>query len=403
MSEIPAVDPSLSSGRHWARQPVWTGAASLGLGMLVTFLSLVVTGGDASRMVRAAPPWTDPAEAPRSLTVLQDGDGYDGQFFYRLALDPLAIDEEIAGVTHDVPALRTARITYPALTWLFSLGGQVSLVPWALVFLNVLAMGGLGWAAAHLALFVGRSACWGLLAALHPGFIYSLTFDLAEVVTCMFGLGALVALHRGKLGLSMVALVAAALARETGLVFALAMLIAAVVPNREADYRNPERSGQAAVALGAIAFFVMWQLVVAARIGQVPVLSSAGNNLQLPFAGLLAARAAFLPPIDSGVALRLVTLALILLVALGAGFGARHAPTVLTLGWLGALTVLIVSSEYLWPGATGFARASSEAVVLGVIVAGAGITVISRALQGALVAAMPAVWGLTLVAQLSKL
>lgn len=374
------------------------------LGMLLAALALVATGGDASRMVRAAPPWTDPAEAPSELTVLNDGDGFDGQFFYRLTLDPLATDEKVAGITYDIPALRTARITYPALTWLLSLGGQVSFLPWALIGINILALGGLGWAAAHLAVSVGRSAAWGLLTALHPGFVYSSTFDLAEIVTCMFGLGALVAFQRGKSVLSVLALVAAALSRETGLVFALAILAATVFPGGGAARSAiRERWKSAVVALTAIASFVLWQLVVAARMGRVPVLSSAGNNLQLPFAGLLGARDAFLPPIDSGVALRVVTLSLIVLVALAAGLRARRAPTVLTLGWLSALAVVTVSSEFVWAGATGFARASSEAVVLGVIVAGAGTTRSSRALRWALVVAMPAVWGLTLVAQLGKL
>ena len=395
----------MTVGRHLARRPVWIGAAALVLGVLVAVLSLVAAGGDASRLVRAAPPWTEPATAPVELTVLEDGDGFDGQFFYRLSLDPLATGEgEVAGVTYDIPALRTARITYPALTWVFSLGGQVSLLPWALIAVNVLALGGLGWAAAHLAVSVGRSAPWGLLAALHPGFVYSLTFDLAEIVTCMFGVAALVALQRGRWALSVVALIAAALSRETGLVFPLAVLMAAVLPNIGARRRGREqRSREAVVALTAVLSFLLWQLLVAARTGVLPVLSSAGNNLELPFAGLLGALEAFLPPIDSGVALRVVTLSLIVLVGLAAGVGVRRAPTVLVWAWLGALAVVAVSSDFVWAGATGFARASSEAMVLGVLVAGAGTTGLSRGVRSAMVVAMPVVWGLTLLAQLGKL
>lgn len=395
----------MTTGRQLARRPVVIGAAALGLGMLVALSSLVAAGGDASRLVRAAPPWTDPATAPPELTVLGDGDGFDGQFFYRLSLDPRATGEgELAGVTYDIPALRTARITYPALTWVLSLGGQTSLVPWALILVNVLALGGLGWAAAHLAVSVGRSAGWGLLATLHPGFVYSLTFDLAEIVTCMFGLGALVAVQRGRPVLGVVALVAAALSRETGLVFALAILLAAALPNVGAGrLGSAHRSRQAVVALTAIVSFILWQLLVAARTGELPVLSSAGNNLELPFAGLLGTLDAFLPPLDGGVALRVVTLALLVLVGLAAGLGVRRAPAVLMWAWLGALAVVAVASDFVWAGATGFARASSEAVVVGVLVAGAGTTRLSQALRSAMVVAMPAVWGLTLVAQLGKL
>ena len=186
--------------------------------------------------------------------------------------------------------------------------------------------------------------------------------------------------------------------------FALAILVAAALPNIGAGRgASATRRRQAVVALTAIVSFVLWQLLVAARTGELPVLSSAGNNLELPFAGLLGTLDAFLPPIDSGVALRVVTLSLLVLVGLAAGLGARRAPAVLMWAWLGALAVVAVSSDFVWAGATGFARASSEAVVVGVLVAGAGTTRLSQALRWALVVAMPAVWGLTLVAQLGKL
>src|ERR1017187_2788929 len=47
--------------------------------------------------------------------------GYDGQFFYRLALSPLNFHHTAYGITMDRP-YRYMRIGYPAVTWLFSLG-----------------------------------------------------------------------------------------------------------------------------------------------------------------------------------------------------------------------------------------------------------------------------------------
>ncbi len=75
--------------------------------------------------------------------------GYDGQFFYRLALNPLNFHHTAYGITMDRP-YRFMRIGYPALTWLVS-AGQHSLVPVMLVVVNIAAIGALGYLGARFA------------------------------------------------------------------------------------------------------------------------------------------------------------------------------------------------------------------------------------------------------------
>ena len=77
--------------------------------LLLVGATIVRSDGDVSRLVHAAPPWTDPVRAPGSLTVQETSEGFDGQFFYRLGVDPWSTDRQVAGVTYDLPSLRNAR------------------------------------------------------------------------------------------------------------------------------------------------------------------------------------------------------------------------------------------------------------------------------------------------------
>ncbi|KGE85624.1 MAG: hypothetical protein ACE362_05190 [Phaeodactylibacter xiamenensis] len=82
-------------------------------------------------------------------------DGYDGQFFYALALHPFeritatfnppsenSLDRPFAsGIRIDNPVLRTKRIGYPLLAWAANGFGQGGYLPFALVLINILGIG----------------------------------------------------------------------------------------------------------------------------------------------------------------------------------------------------------------------------------------------------------------------
>ncbi|MCD4686891.1 MAG: hypothetical protein K8S97_13245, partial [Anaerolineae bacterium] len=65
---------------------------------------------------------------------LEDSAGYDGQFGYYIARDPLASPDCL-----DVPAYRMQRILLPALGRMLSLG-QAAAIPWAFVVINLVAL-----------------------------------------------------------------------------------------------------------------------------------------------------------------------------------------------------------------------------------------------------------------------
>jgi hypothetical protein len=160
--------------------------------------------------------------------------GYDGQFCYYIALDPVNAPAYI-----DVPAYRYTRILYPMTARLLALG-QPALIPYTLILVNWLAIGGGTLAlAAWLrrkgagASAAGASPWFALAFGLYPGLFISLQRDLNEPLAY-----ALVALAiylfdfggRGRLFWAGIAFALAALTRESAaffaLVYGLAVLLA---------------------------------------------------------------------------------------------------------------------------------------------------------------------------------
>src|SRR4051812_48413098 len=68
---------------------------------------------DLSSFIVAGDRYCDASRVPRGLTVLKASDGFDGQFYYRLALNPFTSQREEFGITLDAPALRHQRVLYP--------------------------------------------------------------------------------------------------------------------------------------------------------------------------------------------------------------------------------------------------------------------------------------------------
>ena len=200
---------------------------------------LAVFDGDPSGFVAAGDGATDPAAAPDSLLVTAGTDGYDGQAYYRLARDPLTDRVTAGGTAFTRPAYWQTRIGYPAAAWVVSAGGREALVPAALVLVNLLAVLALTLLAARLARDAGRSAWWGAVPACWAGYVVGVGQDLTEPLAGALLLGALVAARAGRHGPAALALTAAALTRETTLVLAVAVLLAAVAHRARLAARTP--------------------------------------------------------------------------------------------------------------------------------------------------------------------
>lgn len=255
------------------------GPALLGLvWAAIVVATFVAPTGDLSRFVGASPPWTDPAARPAGLAIAEQG--YDGQFYYRLALDPFTDQPTDRGITFDRPAYRQQRILYPLLAWVAS-GGDERRAPLALVLVNVAAMFAIGWVGGVIAKSAGRHALWGVLFAAYPGFVVSLTNDLTEIVAAALVLGALGLLRSRRDALAVLGLAGAALARETTLLLAVAVALARGV----AAPRGPRSWLPFALPL---LLLLAWQAVLGVRWGAVPA-GQSGEAFDPPFLGILAA------------------------------------------------------------------------------------------------------------------
>lgn len=375
---------------------------------LFVLLRLLAHGGDPGVFVHAGDRFTDPA-GRSGLEVVADSSGYDGQFSYRLARAPLSTAERVDGVAFDRPVDRTARIGYPGLVWIASAGGQRALVPWALVAVNVAAIGVVAAAAAVLARDANRSPWFGLVAAAAPGLVVALSRNLTEAVAAAALAVALVLLRRRRFGAAAAAITFGALTRETVLLLALALVGAAVlaaVPrgwwparlnalrSRVVD-RDPVPAWVGLVPLAAYAGWRTWLGIAwdapAGHGGDDPV-----NGLTVPFVAPLRQVVAFLGDAGDPVALiQLAALALIAAAVVVAG-RAAVAPEGDTdpgsddaVGVVRgherlavALAVAMLVSLTTWDRAVVFLRYPTDVLILGAaVVPAAGAALARRSVQ----------------------
>ena len=164
----------------------------VGLLLLLTFVSgrYLIGGKDFSYFFVAGTDFVDNTQTPTPV-IVQPGQGYDGQFFYRYALNPIDFSKTNYGVTVDFVSYRIQRICYPTLAWIFSFGGTPQLVPFALVLVNILAFLGILIFVQKLIQLTQSSIDNLVLPLFLFGIYMSVAKDLSEVTELFFYIGAL--------------------------------------------------------------------------------------------------------------------------------------------------------------------------------------------------------------------
>ncbi len=270
-----------------------------------------------------------PAQLPAGMP-LRAAYGYDGQFFYRLAINPFNFSHTAYGITVDQP-YRFMRVGYPMLTWLFS-AGEAALVPVMLVVVNVVALGALGWLGGHIARPGGRHAAWGLLLPGYFGLVTSLSRDTAKPAAAAFMVAGLLAVRARRPALAAGLLAFAVLTRETAMVAVAAL---AVVRWPRSRRSRPDRDDLAWFVPAAV--FAAWQVLVYAVIGVFPLTADGSRNAGAPFFAALDAIRYNLGHIDwasyDGVARWLAELAVLMLFAVAALCSLRTTRRRPTSGW----------------------------------------------------------------------
>jgi len=259
-------------------------------------------GGDPRGFIQSGSRFAHPAAVQAVPQVSESG--YDGQFYATLATDPLLRrDETVASL--DSAAYRARRIMAPLAAWLLALGS-----PAAATFTYPLVcwLGGL-LAVAVLARWLrqrGEAAWWALVVAASAGFATSTLRATPDAAAAGLTVLALWAWREHRRGLALVALAMACLTRETSLLAAPLLALAA--------WREGSRRWAAALAAVPVGLVAAWHLLLLQRLGRgVLAAMAGGNNVSFPGAALLRKLQAPADPIEwfamAGVVLALAAIA----------------------------------------------------------------------------------------------
>jgi hypothetical protein len=243
--------------------------------------------GHLSLFIMAGHTYTHRAQLPPGLRLVPSA-GYDGQFYYRLALDPFNWHATAFGITMD-QSYRYTRIGYPVLAWIFSLG-QHQLVPVVLVVLNLFGVAAMAMLGGAFARQSGRHALWGLAFALYFGLVISVGRDTAEPLAEACMLGGLLAYRRGTGRMYLLATVLftyGAITRETILFAPAAIAVTRLI----AIARRRANPGLADLTwvVPAVGYGLVEVVAHFVLKGELPLLANGSRNLATPFTALVDA------------------------------------------------------------------------------------------------------------------
>ena len=327
--------------------------------------------GHLNLFIMAGHVYTHRAELPRGL-LLVPAAGYDGQFYYRLALDPANWHATAFGITMD-QSYRYTRIGYPLLAWIFSLG-QHQLVPVVLVALNLLGVAAMALLGGMFARESGRHALWGLAFAAYFGLVISVGRDTAEPLAEACMLGGLLAYRRDTTPMYLLATALftyGAITRETILYAPAAIAVTRLI----AIARRRATPGLADLTwvVPAVGYGLVEVAVHVVVKGEFPLLANSSRNLTVPFTALVDAlkydaahiNTAHLSPVDISL-LEYATLAIFILAGLAVLF-VTTAPAHERLAFVFFVLQLGLLSSQIWTSTFGDGRSLIEPYLMALV------------------------------------
>ena len=241
-----------------------------------------VACGDFTYFFVAGTDFVDPMATPAPVWV-QEGQGYDGQFFYRYALNPFDFTETNYGINVDLVPYRIQRVAYPLLTWIFSFGGVPFLVPYMLVLINVLAFFGILFFVNSFIKMLPGFGGTSYAPLLLCGLYMSLARDLSEVTELFFFVGALYHLYRNSLWKFSLFATLTLLSRETAIIAMLPIVLLTLYNN----YRLKAAITGMGYLLLPFVVFACWKFIILTQTQAGPAIAGSGN-LGWPFVGMIA-------------------------------------------------------------------------------------------------------------------
>jgi len=283
--------------------------------------------------------------------------GYDGQFVYFIALDPLNARYYV-----DLPSYRYTRILYPITARILAFGIP-EFISFTLVLTNILAIAAGTFLIAQWFRKKGLSVWLSLVYALYIGQFYAFTHDLTEVMAYSLVVGGIYFYNQTprKLWISALLFALAGLTRETTLVFPV---ILAIWLFWEELKTSPGKRGRLLlrpfIIGSAVVPTILWQGFLYLWLGNIGLSSGTGLE-KIPFIGLIN-----LFP-WSGYVIQVIIFAVIPgLICFGAGVryllqGSREAQVVL-------LLINVVLFIFLLPQESLVELRAASRIMMGVVV-----------------------------------
>lgn len=145
--------------------------------------------------------------------------GYDGQWAYKIALDPLGAISEM-----DQAAYRYQRIFYPLFVFILSMG-NVNIVPWMMIIVNLVAAAIGCYFLGSLLQKRGASPWYALVLIFSLGYLLCLRLDLLEPLTLCLALIGLFFYEDDNLLFAIVFFALGGLTKEIALVFPFSLMV----------------------------------------------------------------------------------------------------------------------------------------------------------------------------------
>lgn len=213
--------------------------------------------------------------------LVQKGQGYDGQFFYKYAINPLNFDKFKFGVNVDLPNYRMQRIGYPLFVWLIALG-NFKLVPFSLIITNVLAFIGVIFFSIKIVSHHKVNLIYSLIPLLFCGLYMSLSRNLSEVFELFCFSGCIYYFIKKNPVIFCFFAALTLLTRETSII-ALAPLI---LFNIFYVFKNKGKISNILFYIIPIAIILIWKMIIQLNVSNSEI-TGGYNHLGFPFYGII--------------------------------------------------------------------------------------------------------------------
>lgn len=255
------------------------GIVGLAISCVVVLRILIPNGMDPTTFLTLgdkAPEQTEYARRLLGDVATRPNLGHDGRFFFAQSNDPLYLHPERHAAFLDRPLYRAQRMLFPLIAGGFGLFPP-GVVVWSMLVTNLLAMCVGAFLAAQLAIRWGASPWLGLAVPLNIGLILELQIGGAGVVAYACGVGAVYALVTDRTWAAALLFAAAALSRESMLVFAVGVFVLLWLEHRTFLWRI--------VSMPLLAM-AAWHIYIRLQLAGVSGVGVRLENFAPPFVGL---------------------------------------------------------------------------------------------------------------------